>query len=47
MKITQQFQVVSSCLLCLPRFAARGTNKIDSISLIPITTSLLSPGLLE
>ncbi|KRZ43934.1 hypothetical protein T4C_1147 [Trichinella pseudospiralis] len=25
MKITQQFQVVSSCLLCLPWFPARGT----------------------
>ncbi|KRY61850.1 hypothetical protein T4D_14876, partial [Trichinella pseudospiralis] len=28
MKITQQFQIVSSCLLCLPWFPARGTNKM-------------------
>ncbi|KRY94845.1 hypothetical protein T4B_14087 [Trichinella pseudospiralis] len=27
MKITQQFQVVSSCLLCLPWFPARGTTE--------------------
>ncbi|KRX69168.1 hypothetical protein T06_10891 [Trichinella sp. T6] len=27
MKITQQFQVVSSCLLCLPRLPARGTKR--------------------